>query len=37
MTDRERWAFVIGLLAGALIATVGWWLQFLMIGAVAGA
>jgi len=35
MTDRERWALVIGLVSGATIATLGWWLQFVMIRMVA--
>lgn len=30
MTDRERIAFAVGLFAGALVATVGWWVDLLM-------
>lgn len=30
MTDRERMAFCVGVAAGGLIATVGWWVDLLM-------
>lgn len=33
MSDRERWAFAVGLFLGTLIGSLGWWLHFLMIRA----
>lgn len=33
MSDRERLALAIGLVIGALLGTVGWWLHFLIIRA----
>lgn len=30
MTDKERIFFAVGLFLGALLATVGWWVDLLM-------
>lgn len=34
MTDKERWAFVIGLMVGSALSTAGWWLNLLMTRAI---
>ena len=35
MNDRERWALAVGLALGTALGTLGWWLHFLLVRAIA--